>query len=191
MLVNLIMYVSLLILFELIITKNLIKSLILFFNNLIICGLICIFFIKLEVFGLTLILVYSSVFIIFLLFLNYFNEKDLKINYNFIFIIFSLFIFFFFKFYLYDCCLFNFFWINTYSIIKLKIIKFVSVLHVLIIKIFSYETLLINIYLVFGLICCVCLIVSKSYKTKLKLTFISKNKRVYRRTNSYNNFLNK
>lgn len=191
MLINFIMYILILIFFEILITKNLIKNLILFFNNLIICGFICIFFIKLEVFGLTIILIYSSVFLIFLLFLNYFNEKELSVKFNVMFLLVLLLFFLFFKFYIFNHQSFNFFWINVYTLIKVKTIKFISVLHTLIIKIFSYEILMINVYLIVGLVCCVCLIISKIYKNKLKLTFTSKNKRTYRRTNSYNSLLNK
>jgi hypothetical protein len=191
MLINVLLYLLILLIFEILITKSIFKILILVFSNLLICSIVSIFFLKLEIFGLTLILVYSSVFLILFLFINYFEEKFLISNFKIFFIFIFFFIFFFLKFYIFNQLSFNFFWINYYFLLKFKIIKFTNLIHVLLIKIYNIETVVINIYLLIGLLSSLTLISYKSIGNKKKLTFTSKNKRIYRRTNSYNSFLNK
>lgn len=191
MFINLLIIIIFLIILELNITSKLINFLSLLYSLIIFFFIIIFFILKLDLLAISLFLVYSSVFLIFFLFYNIFNEKIVIKNFNktifiLIFLIFSIN-------YKFNFNLINYFWINYFKILNFKIIQFTNLMSILIFKLFYLETIFINLYLTIGLVVSfiILTVFTKKYIKNKKLLFWNKTKRIFRRTNSYNSKINK
>lgn len=194
MLTNIIIILFIISVLEIIKTNNNIKKITLNYTNLIICVIYSCFFLKLELFGITILLVYSSVFIILILFSFIFNYKNSNkynsTNNNIIVYLLILLTSSFIMYYSAEYKL-QTSWINSTYVFFLKNSQFTNIMHILIVKFFQIEVLLLNYYLFLGLISSILLVLKVYNSTQVnKLMFFNKNKRLLRRTNSFNFKLN-
>ncbi len=189
MFTNVLILLLLLVTIELLKTSDFFKIISLVYSSILLCVIFSCLYLKLDLFGITVLLVYSSVVIMLILLSFILNNKNKIIfsSKNFFILYFSIFISSFF-FYNYQKTTIEFSWVSPYYVFNLKSSQFVNILHVLIIKIFQIETLILNYYLLLGLVASVLLIlnINKNNNPFKKIMFSSKNRRLIRRSNSFN-----
>lgn len=190
MLCNVIIFLIILILVEIIKTNNNIKLLSLNYTNLLICVIYSCFLLNLELFGITILLVYSSVFLILILFSFIFNYRGFKNKNNLnisIHLIIFLALFTSLVFYKTQKNLILYSWLSPHYMLILKNTQFINIIHIIIVKLFQIEVLILNYYLLIGLISSILIILKILNKSfNFKIMSFNKNKRLLRRTNSFN-----
>ena len=194
MLTNVIIILFIISVLEIIKTNNNIKKITLNYTNLILCVIYSCFFLKLELFGITILLVYSSVFIILILFsfiFNYKNSNKYNSTNSSIMVYVLVLLTTSFIMYATSSQKLQTSWINSTYVFFLKNSQFTNIMHILIVKFFQIEVLILNYYLFLGLIVGILLVLKVYNSTHInKLMFFNKNKRLLRRTNSFNFKLN-
>ena len=189
MFTNILILLLLLVTVELLKTSDFFKIISLVYSSILLCVIFSCLYLKLDLFGITILLVYSSVVIMLILLSFILNNKNKIIfsSKNFFILYFSIFISSFF-FYNYQKTSIDLSWVSPYYVFNLKSSQFVNILHILIIKIFQIETLILNYYLLLGLVASVLLIlnINKNNNPFKKIMFSSKNRRLIRRSNSFN-----
>jgi hypothetical protein len=189
MFTNVLILLLLLVTIELLKTSDFFKIISLVYSSILLCVIFSCLYLKLDLFGITVLLVYSSVVIMLILLSFILNNKNKIIfsSKNFFILYFSIFISSFF-FYNYQKTTIDLSWVSPYYVFNLKSSQFVNILHILIIKIFQIETLILNYYLLLGLVASVLLIlnINKHNNPFKKIMFSSKNRRLIRRSNSFN-----
>lgn len=189
MFTNVLILLLLLVTIELLKTSDFFKIVSLVYSSILLCVVFSCLYLKLDLFGITILLVYSSVIIMLILLSFILNNKNKIIfsSKNFFILYFSIFLSSFF-FYNYQKKIIDLSWISPYYVFNLKSSQFVNILHILIIKIFQIETLILNYYLLLGLVVSVLLIlnINKNNNPFKKIMFSSKNRRLIRRSNSFN-----
>lgn len=196
MVYNFIFFLFLVVFSEILLSKDFFKLLGFSFSLVFIIG-IFITLLSLELLGLTIIIIYSSVFITFILISLSFYNKDIyyfRSNKNFLFLLFCYYISVFYLFYFsIDAKLYTFFWVDYLNILNSNWSSFLIIMHKLCIKLFFIETLVINLYLLFSLLSCLFFLEFFKFlkNTKIKVNYAFKLKRVNKKKFSSSSFIKK
>lgn len=148
-------FISLIVIIEVLMANDLLNLISYYLTILILCVIICFKF-NFDIFSLNLIIIYCGSFFIFLLFIFVFYFRELTINaplFSILFLTFIIIIGF------YIC--FNHFYLSSNNLILFidfsvlhgyLLTKFNLILHILLFKFFFFETLILNLILFFGLV---------------------------------------
>jgi len=149
-------------------------------------------FFGLDLLGLTLLVVYSSIFLLLYLISLYFNDlyeiKSISINKNLSLIVILSFLILLINSVNITISNENIIWTDMYSLITINPKQIVWVIHNLLFKYFLIEAVFINIYILFGFISALFILSLIEFFNGLfnnsKISSIFLNKRSFRRSNS-------